>query len=47
MNKEIENEMKIRFGIVLPDTITHPLTVMIHPIDTNVTASAMIVPGWF
>lgn len=47
VKEEIENEMKIRFGVVLSDTASHPLTVMIHSIDTNVTASAMVIPGGF
>ena len=39
--------MKVRFRIVVADTIVKPLAMMVHTVDTNVTPSAMVVPGWF
>lgn len=44
MSKHIHQEMAVGLGIKLPYTIPHPLTVMIHPIDTPTTPPAMVVP---
>lgn len=46
MKKEIEQEMAIRFSIVLTNAISNPLAVMIHPEDTNIASSTVVITRW-
>ena len=47
MDKEIKEEMKVGFRVVLSDAVAYPLTVVVHAVDAPVAPPAMVVPGGF
>jgi hypothetical protein len=44
VNKQIDQIVQKSLGIELPNTIAHPITMMIHPVNTNITLPTMTVP---
>lgn len=47
MHEKIEQEMGVRFRVVLAYAVTDPLAMMVHTVNAPVASPAVVVPGGF